>query len=428
VNGLNKPRWRTIIALLLIGLWVAGVASCKLASSNPGQKEKEEELYTVVRGSIAQSVVASGRLRPSSSVDVYAKASGVVEKLYADAGDYVRKGDVLAELDRAQLKARLERSEAAYAAAEARLAMVRRGPGPLQIAQAEEAVEKAEISYRDAQTLLERVRALHAKGYASDEELQRATTQEALAKSALEASKRQLEILKSLPLPEEVAEAEASLKQARAARDDAMEDYRNGRIISPVSGLILKRNVEVGSTVVSITSSFGPTQPLFVIGDLREILFEGEIDEGDVGLVHPGQPLEVSVDAYPSEKFTGVLTAIAPQGEERGGAILFRVRGTLANPEERLRPGMSATVNIITGRHENTLLVPADAVLYEKDKAYVFKPSTKKGSRKPEKIEVKVGYEDPNHVEILGGISEGEKVLAKAPKKRESFFQQVSAE
>jgi HlyD family secretion protein len=426
VNELPKALLRVLLASLILVAWICGLASCNRDTANPGGKEKkEDELHEVKRGSIAQTVVASGRLRPNSSVDVYAKASGVVEKLYADAGEYVAAGDVLAELDRAQLKARLERAEAAYAGAEARLAMVRRGPGPLVIAQAEDAVEKAEISFRDTEAALERVRSLHEKGYASDEELQRANTQTALAKSARDAAKKQLEILKSLPLPEEIEEAEANLKQARAARDDAAEDFRNGKIVTAVSGLVLKRNVEVGSTALSITASYGPTQPLFVIGDLREILFEGEIDEGDVGLVRPGQPLEVTVDAYPNEKFTGTLFMISPQGEERGGAILFRVKGTLANPEQRLRPGMSATVNIITNRHENALVVPADAVLYEKDKAYVFKPSKKKGRRKPEKVEVKVGFEDPNHVEVLEGVSQGDKVLAKAPKKRESFLQQA---
>ncbi|MHA2620267.1 MAG: efflux RND transporter periplasmic adaptor subunit [bacterium JZ-2024 1] len=412
----------------LLFIAILGQGGCQ-AGGTPGRKEDpREEIYEVKRGTIAQSVVASGRLRPNSSVDVYAKASGIVEKLYADAGDVVVAGDILAELDRAQLKARLDRAEAALSAAQARLALVKRGPGPLQIAQAEEAVSRAQISYEDALKALERVRTLHEKGYASDEELQRAETQAMLAKTALEAGKKQLAILTSLPLPEEIAEAEANLKQAQAARDDAAEDFRNGRIVSPVSGLILKRNVEVGSTVVSITASLGPASPLFVIGDLREILFEGEIDEGDVGLVRPGQTLEVTVDAYPNEKFSGTLTTIAPQGEERGGAILFRVKGTLANPEQRLRPGMSATVHIITDRHENTLIVPGDAILYEKDKAYVFKPSSKRGRRKPEKIEVKVGFEEPDNVEIVEGIKEGDKILAKAPRKRETFFQQVEGE
>lgn len=427
MEGKQKTFGKGLLAVAAILGLALSVASCRVSVGKSAGEDKEEETTEVKRGSIAQTVVASGRLRPNSSVDVFAKASGVVEKLYADAGDYVKAGDILAELDRAQLKARLERAEAAYAAAEARLAMVRRGPGPLEIAQAEDAVAQAEISYQEAQTTLERVRSLHEKGYASDEELQRSETQAALAKAALDGSRKRLEILKSLPLPEEIAEAEARLMQARAERDDAEEDFQNSKIISPVSGLVLKRNIEVGSMVVSITTSLGPARPLFVIGDLREILFEGEIDEGDVGLVRIGQQMEVTVDAYPNERFSGTLTMVAPQGEERGGAIFFPVKGTLSNPEQRLRPGMSATSHIITDRHDNTLLVPADAVLYEKDKAYVFKPSAKK-RRKPVKVGVKVGFEDSNNVEILEGLKEGERILAKAPRKRVSFFQQIESE
>ncbi len=387
-------------------------------------REPDWETVRVERGIIEETVVASGRLEADVKVDVYPRASALVERVLVDVGDFVKKGQVLAELDLDQLRARLERADALLAQAKAELARVQRGANPLQLVEAEQALQQAELEFREAERIFERTKALHEKGYASDEELEQARYRYEQARNRRESAQKRLQVLQSLPLPEEVARAEAALRQAEAARQEAWEEFQNARILAPISGVVLQKNIEEGTLVVSITNAFGgAARPVFTIGQVDVIRFVGEIDEGDVGRVAVGQEVRISVDAYPDEEFRGQLAHIGPQGVERGGAVFFPVRVLLPNAEHKLKPGMSATAEIIVEVHRDVLRVPASAVEYEEGKTFVYRPPQKPDAE-PERVPVEIGVETLDWIEIRSGLQEGDEILRKPPKKKMQIFEE----
>lgn len=389
------------------------------------KKSEDEETIKVQRGDIRKVIVASGRLEPLWKVEVKSKASGIVKQVLVEEGSAVKEGQLLLVLDEEQLRARLERAEANLSAAEAELAQVKRGASPLQIAQAEDVLRKAEVQKETAQQELARIRELHRQNFASQEELERAEAKAQLALLEWESAKKTLEILKSLPLPEEVARAEAVVRQAKAVRDDAYQEWLNSRVFAPASGVVLKKYVDAGTTVVSALAGLGQGTLLFLIGDPSMMKFLGFVDESDIGFIQPGMEVELSVDAYPGEKFRGVLKKISPQAEERGGVMMFPIELQLDNREGKLYSGMSASAQIIAGVHHNALLLPEDAFLFDQNKSFVFRV-IRKGKRilKKEKTEVTLGWDEAEKVEVLSGVKEGDEVLAKAPRKKVSFFEQ----
>ncbi len=413
-------KWLWITVTIVLFIFLIGGSVYSFIKKKGG--EKEEETLKPVRGDIAKSVLASGSLNPFVFVEVKSKASGIVEKIYVETGEWVEKGHLLAELDKKQLSARLEQAEANLSAAEASLARVKRGATPLQLSQAEEAVSRARVALDAAERTFQRVSELYQKGFASREEFDTAKSQRDLAQKDLEASEKSLSVLKSLPLPEEVKEAEAAVRQGKAVRDDAAEELRNASVYSPMEGVVLARFVEEGSAVASATMSLTGGTVMFVVGDVSRMEFKGQVDEADVGLIKTGLPVELTVDAYPKEKFVGNLQKIEPRGVEKGGVVTFGITVELENPAGKLLANMTANAHIILDKHTNALLVPVEAVKFDKDKAYVFKVTKASRRKKTEKVEIQAGYDDGVHVEVLGGLTESDEILAKAPKEKKSIF------
>ncbi len=389
------------------------------------KEQEKEETITVVRGDIRKVVVSSGKLEPVWWVEVKSKASGLVKSIYVEEGQEVQMGDLLLVLDEEQLKARLERAEASLSSAEAELARIQRGATPLQLAQAEDNVKRAEIEKQNADQDYERIRELYEKNFASKEELDRAETRKNLGQLEWESAKKTLEILRSLPLPEEVEQAKASVRQAKAVRDDAYQEWLNSRVFAPASGKILKKYIDVGATVISAVAGLGGGTPLFRIGDTSRMKFIGYVDESDIGVIDFNFPVELSVDAYSKEKFHGAVQKISPQAEERAGVMMFQIQLELENPEGKLYSGMSASARIIADVHRNVLILPESAFLFEKNKSFVFRVQ-KKGNKivKKEKTEVQIGLDEEEKIEVLSGVKENDEVLAKAPRERKSFFEE----
>ncbi|MGH8102986.1 MAG: efflux RND transporter periplasmic adaptor subunit [bacterium] len=416
-----KRRLIIITAIVLV-VSIAGFGVVKTVTGRQNPK-KEDETIKPKRADVSKTVVASGNLQPYVFVEVKSKASGIVEKLYVDTGETVKNGQLLAELDRKQLKARLDRAEASLAAAEANHQRVRRGATPMQLAAAEDAVSRAEVAFSNAEKTFHRVSELFDQGFASKEEFDNAKSARDLAQKDFDAASRQLQTLKQLPLPEDLKEADSNVDQAKAARDDASEEYRNSSIYSPMAGVVLSRLVEVGSAVSSATMSFTGGTAIFVIGDVSQVEFKGFVDEADVGIIKEVMPVEIGVDAYPKEKFVGALKKIEPQGLEKNGVVTFGITVLLDNSQAKLLANMTANANIIVDRHSGVLTVPEEAVKFEKDKAYVYKVTRQNGKvTKKDKTEIQMGFDDGVNVEITGGVTENDEILAKAPVEKKSPF------
>jgi HlyD family secretion protein len=180
-------------------------------------------------------------------------------------------------------------------------------------------------------------------------------------------------------------------------------------ITAPISGIVLSRDTDKGSAVIPISSAYGGTV-VMTIADVSEKHFRGDVDEADIGKVNLGLPARIFVESYPDEPFKAELTHISPLGREEEEIINFEIRATIQDPQDRLRVGMSADAELILEEHEDVLVIPEGAIIYEGGKTYVNiqDDSVPEGVRK---IEITKGISDGLRTEVLRGLEEGQIVV-----------------
>jgi HlyD family secretion protein len=397
-NHKNHKRRRWLI-VGIVGVLVVGGGFGIAAALRPNHQIDSSKLGTVTRGDLARSVVATGKIEPLAKVEVKSKASGIVEKIFADYGDHVKQGKVLAELDKEQLRARV---------AEAR--------ANLQAAQA--AVESAQATYErnvvDAQgpdlpflkATMERNRKLAVEGLVSASVLDDSEKTYQLALNKQLSAQRYLVVSRA-----EISRAKAQVAQMQAALDSVEEDLRNSTIVSPMDGLVLSRDVEVGDAVSSILILGSQATKLMTLGDVSEVYVKGKVDEVDISKVYFGQPARIVVESLKDKKFQGKVTKISPLGVEKDNVTTFEVRVSIQNPTGELKANMSANAEIIREEKHNILQIPEAAVIYDKDRHTLVEtpdPGSKTGRRK---LAVKLGISNGIKTELVEGLKEGQQVI-----------------
>jgi HlyD family secretion protein len=397
-NG-KKSKSRKWIWLGVVVLALAGAGFALRAALKPNYKVDPSKLAAIERGSIARSVVATGKIEPRSTVEVKSKASGIVKKLYVDYGDVVRQGQVMAELDKEELEARVRELranlQAAQAAEEAALAALERN--------------KVEAEGPDIPFLksnMERARQMFKEGIGAKNIVEDTERLYQLALNKQSAAVRNLAVSRA-----EITRAKAQVAQAQAMLERAEEDLRNSTIVSPIDGLVLSRNVEIGNAVSSILVMGSQSTLLFTLGDVSDVFVRGKVDQADIGKVYMGQPARIVVESFRDRKFNGKVYKISPLGVEKENVTTFEVQVSIANPGRELKANMSANAEIILEEKPNVLLVPEAAVVYDKQRnASVELPdeTAEKGRRK---VAVKLGISNGVKTELISGLSEGQKVI-----------------
>jgi len=397
-NGRRKSKkvwiWAAVAVAVLAGAGVAVRAALK-----PDNRIDPSKLARVERGDIARVVVATGKIEPRAIVEVKSKASGIVKNIYVNYGDTVRAGQVLAELDKEELEARVREAranlQAAQAMEESAVAAYERNKveaeGP-EIPYLKSAMERAQQMLRDG---------LIARNVAEDAE-----------KAYQMALNRQSAAIRALAVGRaEITRARAQVAQAKAVLERAEEDLRNATIVSPIDGLVLSRNVEVGNAVSSILVLGSQATPLFTLGDVSDVFVRGKVDQADIGKVYLGQPARIVVESFRDRKFEGKVYRISPYGVEKDNVTTFEVQVSIHNPGRELKANMSANAEIILEEKKNVLLVPEAAVIYDKDRnagVEIPDPTQEKGRRK---VPVKLGISNGIKTELLGGLEEGRQVI-----------------
>jgi HlyD family secretion protein len=389
---------RLLLAAALCGGLVGGGWALK-AKLRPDYSIDPSKIATVERGDIARSVVATGKIEPRVKVDVKSKASGIVKKLLVDYGQFVRVGDVLAELDKEELDARVREARASLVGAQA---AEQSASAAYERTRAE--AEAPEIPFLKAS--LDRARDLHEQGL-----IARAVFEEA-GRAHEVARNKQLIALRSVSVTKaEIGRAKAQVAQAQAALDRAEEDLRNSTIVSPMDGLVLSRNVEVGDAVSSILVLGSQATLLMTIGDVSDVYVLGKVDQSDIGNVHLGQPARITVESYKDRRFEGRVIKISPRGEEKDNVTTFEVRVSISNPAGLLKANMSANAEIVLEEHKGVLLIPESAILYDRERAATVElpdPAAPKGRRV---APVRTGITNGVRAEIQSGLRLGEKVI-----------------
>jgi len=396
-NG-RKRRKRWIFlgggAVALVLVVVAASAALR-----PNHAIDPDKLAAVDRGDIARSVVATGKIEPLTKVEVKSKASGIVEKLLVDAGDRVKAGQVLAELDKEQLQAAVGEAQANLEAAEA-------GKQAAEATYQKNIVDAQGPDVPFLKSDMERAQSSYKQGLIALNAMQDAEKNYQLALNRQVSAQRNVLVSKA-----GVAQADAEIAQSKAALANASENLQYATIVSPIDGEVLSRDVEVGDAVSSILVLGSQATLVMTLGDTSEVYVKGQVDESDIGKVYLGQPARIVVESFKDRAFQGRVTKIAPLGEEKDNVTTFEVRVSIVNATGELRANMSANAEIILEEKKNVLLVPEGAVIFDKDKSSLVEVPDPKADTGRRRVPVKLGISNGVKAEVVSGLSQGEKVV-----------------
>ena len=393
-NGHRKWYLLAVAGVIVIGGGI-GIA----AALHPSNTIDPSKLSSVTRGDLARSVVATGKIEPLVKVEVKSKASGIVEKILADYGDHVKTGQVLVELDKEQLQARVAEAQANLQAAQA----------AVESAQATYERNKVDAEGPDLPFLkasVDRNRKLAADGLVSSAVLDDSDREYRLALNKQVSAQRYLAVSRA-----EIARNKAQVAQMQAALDSAEEDLRNSTIVSPMDGLVLSRDVEVGDAVSSILILGSQATLVMTLGDVSEVYVKGKVDEADISKVYLGQRARIVVESLKDKKFEGKVTKISPMGVEKDNVTTFEVKVSIQNPTGELKANMTANAEIIMDEKHDVLQIPEAAVIYDKDRHTFVEtpaPGTKTGRQKQT---VTLGISNGVKTELVSGLKEGQQVV-----------------
>ncbi len=354
----------TWTVIILVPVIVATVA----ISSGSEKKTEGRKTVKVTRENIVERALAVGSIEPVNEIEVKSKVSGVVGRLYADVGEYVKEGDPLVD--------------------------VKPDPTPLELAQGKRDVEMAEIELETLQKELERSKQLKAKGLVSDQDYEALTRQYDEAKLRHQMARERLELLEKGRVKIANTEIETVVK-------------------SPLSGYILEKNVNLGDPVVPLTS-YQPGTALMRMADMKDLIFKGTVDEIDVGKISEGMKCELQVGALPGKNILGHVTLISLKAKKEDNTTVFPVEIRIDKTGDAvLRAGFSANAHIIIASRDSVLSIPERVVTFRNDSAFVQIPVGETGS---EEHYIKTGLSNAIQIEVLEGLKEGEEVLEKEVK------------
>lgn len=358
----NKKMWGVIaavVAVMAVAVWLLS-----------GGKKEEKVVFSTAKvenTSIQTSITATGTIEPVTSVTVGTQVSGIVSRLYVDYNSVVKKGQVIAELDKTNLISELNAQKANLSSAESTL------------------------NYR--QSNYNRYKTLYEKGLVSADDYENARLQ-----------------------------YQTALQQVNSAKESVQRAQTNlgyATITSPIDGVVLSKSVEEGQTVAS---SFN-TPELFVIAqDLTDMRVIADIDEADIGGVQEGQRVSFTVDAFPEDSFEGRVTQVRQQAATSSNVVTYEVVISAPNADLKLKPGLTANVTIYTLELNNVLAVPSKALRFTPNKMLLGKGQTIEDTEGEHKVwtregdvfkahKVEIGTSNGMLTEILSGVSAGTEVL-----------------
>jgi HlyD family secretion protein len=382
-----------VLVVTVAAIW--GYSTITGASSNIDPAR----VATVERGTMVRSVVATGKIEPITKVEIKSKANGIIEKLLVDVDHLVVPGQVLAELDKENLNARLREARANLQAAEAAHAAA-----VAQLSKNEIEAESPDLEF--ARRNHGRAQQLFDQKLVSQSTLEEAKSSLDEAENRQRAARGQLVISRA-----RISEAAANVAQARAAVERSEEELANATIRAPIHATVLTRDVEVGSPVSSILNLGANATLVMTLGDIEKVFVRGKVDEADIGRVRLGQTAKITTETFRDRVFEGRVTQISPIGVEKENVTTFEVEVSIENPGKELKANMTSNAEIVIELFPDSLLLPEAAVLYD-DKRNAFvnivDPVARSGFRR---VPVKVGVGNGTRMQILSGVGAGDRVV-----------------
>lgn len=364
---------KKIVKIVLPVLLLTGIAGYYWQDDDVKQEYVTQKLQ---KGDITEKVTASGIINPISTVNIGTQVSGTIAEIFVDYNSKVTKDQLLARIDPALFEATVAQRAAA-----------------LNIAKAEVEVVKNDIVYYKKH--LDRVKKLNSSQYSADKELESAQRDynNAIVQLGLK---------------------EAQVSQAQAALNSAETELRYTKIISPVDGIVVSKEVEVGQTVAA---SFQTPTLFNVAEDLTKMQIEASVVEADIAKVEEGQTTEFSVDSFPDETFYGIVTQVRNNPVTTSNVVTYEVIIEIDNKNLKLKPGMTANVDIVTAQKQDVWLAPNQALrFYVTDENGITKRYKDKGvwildNGKPKRIKIATGVADDDKTEIMSNELNDKMVL-----------------
>ena len=362
---------RKKIIISTVAIVAIGSAAFLFVGNSKSSSDKELAKVKVGRGTIVDKALAVGTIEPENEISVKSKVSGVVKKIFADAGAYVRAGDPLLE--------------------------VKPDPTPIELADAKRQVQLAEVDLDNLKKERTREESMLNKQLISSKEWEDFQKSYQNAELRLSIAKEKLELLESGKVTIQGTEIESIVK-------------------APISGYVLKKNVEVGDPVTPL-GTYQEGTVLMKMANMERLMFKGTVDEIDVGRLKEGMEAELKVGALPTDTVKGTLMKISLKAEKKENATVFPIEILVPRTEKvTLRAGYSANASIIINRKFNILTLPERVVTFRNDSAVVKVPL---GGGKDEEKLIKTGLSDAIMVEIVSGLKENDEVFEKPTKKIE---------
>lgn len=345
-----------VIALLFIGTFVF-----LYQKSQP--KDVEYNVLKVVKSNIVQTTVATGKIEPRDEVQIKPQISGIISEVYKEAGETVKKGEVIAK--------------------------VKVIPELGQLNSAESRVRLAEMNGRQAEIDLERMEKLYEKKLVSSEEYEKTLLTTKQAREEIQAAKDNLEIIK-----EGITKNSAS--------------FSSTLIRSTIDGLILDVPIKVGNSVI-MSNTFNDGTTIATVADMGDLIFRGNVDETEVGKISVGIPVKITLGALQDMSFSATLEYISPKSVENNGANQFEIKAAITVPDSvTIRSGYSANAEMELQRANDVLSIPESALEFKGDSTFVFLLTDSVSGQKFERKSVITGVSDGINVEIKSGLKENE--------------------
>ena len=252
----------------------------------------------------------------------------------------------------------------------------------------------------------ERALQMQKDGVVSQSALDDAEKSYKLAVNKQNVAKAQMAVLQA-----KIAQSQAEVAHDQANLKQLLEQLSYTDIISPIDGIVLSRDVEMGDAVSSILVLGSSATLVMTLGDTSQVYVKGKVDESDIGRVYLGQPARIKVESFKDKTFNGVVTKISPMGVEKDNVTTFEVRVSINNPGGELRAEMTANAEIILEEHKNVLQIPEGAIIYDKDRKASVEVPDPKGKDGQRKIEINIGISNGAKTEVLSALKENDQVI-----------------
>jgi macrolide-specific efflux system membrane fusion protein len=371
-NGIRKRRrwgWWIIGVVLVAG----GIVFWARRGHGGAPKIDPSLVTEVKRADLAIEVIETGKVQPREKVEIKSKVSGQVAKVFVDAGDHVRKGQLLLQLDPVDYERSVARTEADVAAAENALEF-----SELQLSRRQKGLESRGVAQIDVDTALSDVKA-----------------------------------------------KKVAVQTMKVAYNASSDQLRYTRILAPMEGTVTERGIQPGEVVTPGVQASFDGKSLLTVSDLSVLIVKADLNQIDVAKVKMGQKVTVTLDALPGKSYDAAITKIAPASitPKDKQVDVFPVEATLVKADSDIKPGMTADVRIHIEKLPHVLSLPIEAVVKDQGKQFVnkviFGPD---GKERTQKIEVKVGARNDREIEIVSGIAEKDRILIKPDSSAENEY------